>query len=326
MAQYAFVPGSGQPTLLWLDSVETGGSTHKQDLKFTLDDGQCDLDANATTFTQLTRELAETSREWSTFFPPKMADIAGGKLAAGSGLGASQSPRSYAFPENDSDASSQAEERSSSIAASGLAKGVAPNGALYNKPNEPNATAVAEVPPSSENHRPASMGVTFASSRHRTPTGFPAADRVGERSRILRRRGQEAGYTSMGAGRAAGAGGAGGGAAGGCRDNFTLPTESWARRSSRWRGLDISGTGEGGKCGVGLSNKQWVRRRSMGTTMRFDDRRPDLRRGSESHRPQTAPLSGGLGEVEGGRVVAKLRDSPTSGGTMSHRLPSKKNG
>lgn len=323
MAQYAFVPGSGQPTLLWLDSVETGGSTHKQDVNLTLHDYQCNLDANAA-FTQLTRELAETSREWSTFFPPKMADIAGGKLAAGSGLGASPSPRSYALSENDSDASSQAEEILSSIAESGLAKGVVPNGSLYNKPNEPNepnATTMGEVPLSSEQHRP--MGVTFASSCHRAPTGFPAAGSVAERNGSLRGRRPEVGYTAMNVGIG---GGGGGGGVGVCRDNFTLPTESWARRSSRWRGLDISGTGEGGKCGARLSNKEWVRRRSMGTTMRFDDRRPDLRRGSESHRPQTAPLSGGLGEVEGGRAVAKRRGSPTRGGTMSHRLPSKKNG
>lgn len=255
-----------------------------------------------------------------------MADISGGKLAAGSGLGASQSPRSCCTcsEKSEDDASSRAEDSSSSVATPRLPKGESSKGALHGKPNASTTTAEEVLLPASESHPP--MGVTFASSHHRNPTGFPAAGRVGERSR-LRGRGQETDYTAMNAGRTGSGTGADGG---GCRDNFTLPTESWARRSSRWRGLDISGTGEGGKSGARLSSKLWVRRRSMGTTMRFDDQRPDLRRGSESHRPQTAPppVSRGLGEVGAGRAMAKRRGGPASGGVvaMSHRLPSKKNG
>lgn len=241
-----------------------------------------------------------------------MTDISGGRLAGGSGPGATSSPQSCDFSENKSDASSQAERSSSSVATPELSNGEAANGALYNKSN---AGTVVEAPLSSEIHT-SPMGVTFAPSHHRTPTGFPAAGCRGERRRRLPGGGQETHFTAMNAGRGDS-----------FRDNFTLPTESWARRSSRWRGLDISGTGEGGKSGgLRSPDKQWVRRGSMGTTMRFDDRRPDLRRGSESHRPQTAPPPPrGLGEVEGGRGVAKRRGR-VNDGAMSHRLPSNKNG
>lgn len=316
VAQYVFVPGNGQPTLLWLDSVETGvSSTQRTGL---IADDESDLDANGS-FMQLTPELVETNRSWTTFFPPKMADIASGKLAAGSGQVVGPSPRSRAFSEKHNDfddngegasQASQADARSTSSATSGLS---VPNGVLCN----PNAAGTIATPLSPENHamgvtfESQPLGVTFARPHDRTPTAFPGA---GHRLDEIRwRQGQDGGFPAANYA---------GGRGRSCRDNFTLPTESWSRRSSRWAGLD--GWGKGGRGDARSGNKQWVRRRSTGTTMRLDDRRLDLRHGSESHRPQTAPPPRALGEARGGGSLGKRRGDSIE--VTGGRLPSKKNG
>lgn len=74
----------------------------------------------------------------------------------------------------------------------------------------------------------------------------------------------------------------------GLRQHFTLPTESWANRSSGQRGLYFN-HGAGASREASASRDRWPRKRSSGTTMRVDDDRPDLRLFSEYPRPSTAP-------------------------------------
>lgn len=76
VAQYVFPPGSGQPTLIWLDSVTTlrcaRGERHEMDGK--------DIEKGGTedgTLAELTRNWCEVDSPWTTYFPAKFGDLGG---------------------------------------------------------------------------------------------------------------------------------------------------------------------------------------------------------------------------------------------------------
>lgn len=285
VAQYIFLPGSGQPTLLWLDSVETLSSTQQDDP--TTED-EAEADGNEA-FMQLTRELGEVSRGWTTFFPPKMGDLTDGGSIMGGGLSLSLNPRAgcSARETNGSlqvDVSSKGGSRLSRYpAAIGLTDGST-------------VGTTAATPLSPEERQ--SVGDV-----HEAEDGFLAIDRISDKGVITGEK--EVDLTAPSAGRAAGD----------RRGHFTLPTESWARRSAGWRGLYFSGGGGDGGA-ERPSSEQWPRRRSTGTTMRRDGRRPDLRSASETRRPWTAPA----------RVLEEAGDGAQEGnwgvkdGVISRRL------
>lgn len=91
MAQFVFRPRSGQPTLLWLDSVRTARSTQ---LFGDHDHAPGTIADPNGEFLQLARDLEERepARSWTTFFPPKIGDLVGGGgslgLAEAGGLSA----------------------------------------------------------------------------------------------------------------------------------------------------------------------------------------------------------------------------------------------
>lgn len=75
MAQFIFKPGSGQPTLLWLDTVRTVRSTQQLG-----DHTPGEIGDPTSEFFQLTHDLGQgiSGRSWTTFFPPKVADLMSG--------------------------------------------------------------------------------------------------------------------------------------------------------------------------------------------------------------------------------------------------------
>lgn len=216
LAQYAFRPGSGQPTLLWLDSVTTQGSAAPSvqslsqriavDEKGTDDKSQGQLD-------QLREETND--RSWTTFFPPKLSELVSGGSVKLAGRSTRQNGSSF-------------NEKSSNLASKALHASVSGSQPQAKRPMNGD----------DDHHQRGLEGGSIIEID------------------ALRRR-----------------------ACGPHRQTFTLPTESWAIRSSGCRGLYFSG----GKRGA--MSERWPRKRSTGTTMRIDDRRPDLRSDFSSDGP-----------------------------------------
>lgn len=270
MAQLAFRAGSGQPTLLWLDSVVTLRSTQQADPA--KHDEREDINADQA-FMQLTHELGEVDHDWSTYFPPKIGDLVGVTATAARGT----------IIEKARDGITGA----GSMPLIGSLKGgktvrARPRALDGNTPSMPGAGMDDDerssfAPP---NHR----GEEISANVGALLPADDSDDKLVKGEGNVLREGNENVSNTVGIL--------------GNREHFALPTESWAYRSAGWRGLYFSGEGRGqgggggaggGRRGERPSSEQWPRKRSTGTTMRGDDRRPDLRQASEAARPWTAP-------------------------------------
>ena len=250
VAQYAFRPGSGQPTLLWLDSVTC---QHREQLpQRSAQEGDGGGTSRSHSPADLTHGLRqEIERPWSTFFPPKLSDLASGGSAASFLAGR---PVSRCRQDDSSQIIGRSLYGESSRPASKALHASAPT------------LLATETPLLQTETRPLELGLIpdseapwEAADDHQKSDGWAGGVTVDHAF----------------------------GRAGGQCQHFSLPTESWAYRSSGERGLYFSGRGER------LPTERWPRRRSTGTTMRIDGRRPDLRTVSETQRPWTVPFQVG---------------------------------
>lgn len=297
VAQFAFRPGCGQPTLLWLDSVSTLRSTQKQ-VRGTDD---ATVDENGA-FMQLTTELGEANRGWTTFFPPKLADLTGGASSSAAGTGVSVSVGQRASSSiHGTDALATREQISSGLL--GSITGAVPfPAAAGGQAEEPaRGTAPTVVPAMDKGGEELSAPYDAAISL------FHNSGTIGDGGSIP---GAKAGTSNArSAGRA------------GQRQHFTLSTESWARRSAGWRGLYFVRERGDGRA-ERPSSEQWPRKKSTGTTMRSDGRRPGLRTASEAQRPWTAEAR----VSEGMETRARGAEGDRVCGAISRHLASRANG
>lgn len=283
VAQFIFRPGSGQPTLLWLDSVHTVRSTNQYDDHTSV--GIVDPQGE---FMQFTRELGEgsTSRSWTTFFPPKIADITSGRGSLGVVAGACLS------------AESQRSEflRKKLEGGSFEQAGMAFNGVTRGPPCEINGLVDGQqrgilrgedkslpengcAPAAPNEVRDGVMVLVGDPDEQGGDKIIPKDDKRDDR---IRGKNGSAGNLQ--------------------REHFTLPTEAWAHRSTVGRGLYFSRTGGAGGYGDRPLTEQWPRKRSTGTTMRPDGpwNRMDLRSAAENnHRPWSSPMDHPVGTGNG---------------------------
>lgn len=289
--QYVFRPGTGRPTLFWLDSVRTLLSTEGDDRN---EEGGEEA-AEEEEFVQLTRELREPSRDWTTFFPPKMFDIASGGSAGGANMPAWQrscnsSRVAIAIPFPAEDGIPQ----DPSDFFPGTATFPLVNDHVEAQPTQDSVPV--PLPPEHD------VVVKTPSDEWGSEYGTKAEEGGSSRPNkagLLMQRAE---------------------LAGGQRQRFALPTSSWARRSDGWRGL-YSSRGWGSGCPDRPATERWPRKRSTGTMMRLDGRRPDLRHAFEERRPSTAH-PGGLKGVEWDGIDGKDR----RGEQVYHRLASNQQG
>lgn len=279
VAQFVFRPGSGQPTLLWLDSVHTVRSTaHYGDPTST---GIVDPHRE---FTKLTRELGEgsTSRYWTTFFPPKFADITSGggavKVVAGTCLSAESLRSDFLRKRLEQASFRQA--------------GVAFNDAPSRSPRENrDGPFDAQKTLLQEEGTVFPENGTVPTAPNEAAGDFVALDGDPDEQggdKIIP-------HDDGGEKRTSGNNDSNGGHK---RGHFTLPTEAWALRSTAGRGLYFSRTGGAGGCGDRPVTEQWPRKRSTGTTMRPDGSwgRMDLRSALENQvRSWASPTSQAAG-------------------------------
>lgn len=253
-------------------------------------------------FLQLTLELREMGRSWTTFFPPKLSELASGGLAGGTGSSESQR---FGGSVQITDTSVQ-QVGANSKTTSKLLFGTSVLG------EEQSGGVVPEALPT-EDHRTRNIFSTL----HVAAEDVVASNRVNRLDSTSNPAvEEEAGPTEHSPGRVSGR-----------REHFTLPTESWAHRSAGWRGFYYAGLGDDGRAERPTS-EQWPRKRSTGTTMRLDGRRPDLRHSPEAQRPWTAPgrVLEGVGGAEGGDVretepQAKHHPGHFAGRSFKHCLP-----
>lgn len=248
LAQYAFRPGSGQPTLLWLDSVTTqrscGTSVRSLSQRTAINETGIEDKSSVFLHGQLREET--NNRSWTTFFPPKLSELA----SSGSVKLAGHSALQQYGEQNGSyqTTSSSFYEKSSKLASK----------ALYASASALLATSMASQAQANPlEHRILNAGFVTETERSEDDNHHQSGLEVDSTIEMdaLRQR-----------------------VCGQHRQNFTLPTESWAIRSSGWRGLYFSGVGGGTRGGKrAVMRERWPRKRSTGTTMRIDDRRPDLR-------------------------------------------------
>lgn len=253
MAQFVFRPGSGQPTLLWLDAVHTVRSTQQLG-----DNTAAEIIDPDGEFLQLTRDLGEgkSGRSWTTFFPPKIGDLVSG----GESLG---------FAEAGLTGDSQRPE----FLRSRTGRSVV---AVETEPREENNVTAEEssavsIVPANANEAAGEISCPAAGMGEQgSRNGISGDEEVG---RVKNNDDPDGGYQRD--------------------RHFTLPTESWAHRSAGRRGLYLSRTGRVGAHADQSLNEQWPRKRSTGTTMRRDCRRErlDLRSAAENARPWTSPLT-----------------------------------
>ena len=252
VAQFIFRPGSGQPTLLWLDSVHTLRST--QQSGNTTPAEIVDPDGE---FLRLTRDLGETKsgRSWTTFFPPKIGDLVSGSGSLGfaeAGLSgeSNQSRSEYIRSRTGRSVEAGMEPRAESNVTEG-------------------ESSAAPVAPSDANEAAGEVSCSADGTREAVADdGISGVEEVG---RVRNNGGPDGGYQRG--------------------LHFTLPTESWARRSAGRRGLYLSRTGGGGAPADQSLHEEWPRKRSTGTTMRRDCRRErlDLRSAAENALPWASP-------------------------------------
>lgn len=266
VAQFVFRPGTGQPTLLWLDSVRTVNS--KQQLS---DHAWVDFDDDPNSkFMRLTQELGEGHRSWTTFFPPKIGDIVSGRTGTSGILGASLSGGS-----TRSDHPHNKRTTSASPAICYRSDEVSPR----NNSGESNLYCVAL-----DETRDGVFGAAATAGMGECGGGVVARDQGPE--------GKPHYYGFCPAGRYRHNGDA-------HKENFTLPTEAWVHRSDRPR-RDRSSSSEAKGEGTEEQSmkEQWTRKRSTGTTMRttiwrdgFRNRSEYLRSVADHQRPRTCPVS-----------------------------------
>lgn len=246
VAQFVFRPGSGQPTLVWLDSVQTVRST-----QLSADhtpEAIVDTDGE---FVQLTQDLdleGHSGRSWTTFFPPKIGDLTNG----GGSLGLTEAGRS-----SESQRSNVSPYRTERFFKSEMDSGLENNITA----EESGAVPLAPVGPANVNE--SKQGVLTPAGgmgEGGGDNGIAGDDKLGH---VRKNDGPDGGSDR---GR-----------------NFTLPTESWAHRSAGPRGHYLSGTGGVGARADRSLHEKWPRKRSTGTTMRRDciRGRLDLRNAAE---------------------------------------------
>lgn len=260
MAQFIFKPGSGQPTLLWLDSVQTVGSTQQLG-----DRTPGEVVDPASEFLKLTRGLGEekSGRSWTTFFPPKIVDLnrGGGSLGLAAESVPSAESQRQRFCSTNRSCKAEMESRETSNLVAG---------------ESGNVQAMPAVPADATEGTDEIFSPVCGTSEQVGSDGISGGEEVGH----VRNNGLDGGHKW---GR-----------------HFTLPTESWAHRSAGRRGLYFSGTagGLGARTDQSLT-EQWPRKRSTGTTMRRDCRRErlDLRSAAENQRPWTSPSNQGSKRV-----------------------------
>lgn len=303
MAQFAFSPGSGQPTLLWLDSVHTVRSTNNQcDDQSSVDHDILDPHSE---FIQLTRELGEgsTSRSWTTFFPPKLAEIASG---GGGSSGAAVSPGACLSAESQRSEFLRKRLGESSSQQTGVPRKGEPRGGSFSHCHERNfqwdarnggqllllreeeegkisgkGSCAPTAAPNKANCDILALGCGENGPDQADGENISPKDDQEEDDHARSNNNDQTGGHHQG--------------------HFALPTEAWAYRSTVGRGLYFSRTA-GGKTGdrsagdrpMMTTDQQWPRKRSTGTTMRRDGpwERMDLRSAAENQqRLRTSPLT-----------------------------------
>lgn len=266
VAQFVFRPGSGQPTLLWLDSVHTVRSAQH----FGDQTPREKVDPN-NEFLQLTRDLEEgkSGRPWTTFFPPKIGDLVSGGVSLGkteAGLSAESQRSEFLRRRNERSVKTEAGSREESREENGFNAG------------ESGIVPIV-VPIVSAKANEATDGMFHPAGGMAEQDGSNGISGVEQVGRVRNNDGPNGGYERG--------------------EGFTLPTESWAHRSAGRRGLYFSRTGGRGVDADQTPNERWPRKRSTGTTMRRDCRRDrlDLRsavenQGRMTRRATSAPEPG----------------------------------
>lgn len=260
VAQFVFRPGSGQPTLLWLDSVHTARSTQQLD-----DHTPGELVDPNSEFVQLTHDGGEgrSGRSWTTFFPPKIGDLVGGAESLGlAGAEVSSAGQRSELLRTRTERFVLAKKKSR---------------AENNNATEESSTvpAVSTVPtfPADANEAAGGTCSPAVGMGEQGGTHGISEDEETVVGHVRNNDSNDCGYQR---GR-----------------HFNLPTESWAHRSAGRRGLYFCRAGGVGASGGQSLNEQWLRKRSTGTTMRRDCSRErlDLRSAAENQRPWTPPLT-----------------------------------
>lgn len=261
-----------------------------------------------TEFMQLTHELGEISRSWTTFFPPKVADLTGGASLSGrAGVNLSAESRRPDFISNKMGCSFAVEinAKTHTLHASAGTCGEtnASDGTLRDRCDAENN----DVPDARDAANDGGIGVAGGMGNQGV-NATPAGEEEG-RLAVYNDEPSNGYYPARG----------------NQRGNFTLPTESWAYRSAESRGHYFTLTGdEGGRAERSL-NERWPRKRSTGTTMRTGDcrNRSDLRSASENRRPWTSPAGRARGHesdvaragrrVQGGEAVRRRLSKGSKG-------------
>lgn len=338
VAQFAFKPGGGQPTLLWLDNVHTVRSTQLLS-EHTPDKAAVDPNSE---FMQLTRDLGEgsASRSWTTFFPPKMEEInrgggSSGLLLPGTSLSA-ESLRSEFFRRRGVNSKLSC-EAGTTVGSVGARKQSADGAERFDEQTQNPEWREQEQQAATGGQAgtfPATAARVATACRLLTNGAVPADDnRVLELEEHRRREeGDDYYHNDSGGDDPDHLAGYQQQQRGGRR--FTLPTESWARRSAGSRGHYFSGTGEPG-AGAGAAagteehadqspQVRWPRKRSTGTSMRLDGPgRLDLRSAAENQRqrPRTSPPTRSSRRAEGSGP-GSAGDPAGAGNSSSHRFTS----
>lgn len=256
VAQFAFRPGSGQPTLLWLESATTLHSTHPQLIP---DGSGNDLEHGG----DQTRKWGEEDTRWTTYFPMKLCEL--GAAAIPSAVASGLVDRLAASMSGNGLRDASHAETTGPTAPEQLASSV-----KYASTGTPSAIDDRCVPGESMDSAGLQGVPLTQTSEGVAGDEFSPGQEEGEHAHSVAGHSGDAGHAAV------------------SHRHYALPTESWATRFAGLRGLYFT-HGAGAGRGALASRDRWPRKRSTGTTMRIDDERPDLRRSSESPRPSTAP-------------------------------------
>lgn len=223
-------------------------------------------------FMQLTHELGERSRSWTTFFPPKIGNLAGGNGLSGlAGVNLSAGSRRSDFVRKKTKGSFQREMNAKThTPQAGMCDPFDASDLALRDQCDAENKAIPDIPDAATDKEFGGAGAMGDQGVGSTPAvkeeGILAMYNDKRLNSYFPARGGQWGH-------------------------FTLPTESWVRRSSESRGHYRTLTvDEGGRAERSL-NERWPRKRSTGTTMRGNGslQRSDLRGASENRRPCTSP-------------------------------------